>query len=124
MKRFVLVFIVIAAILCMAFSPTVTPSVTAAWTTICSETNIGKNARMQFKVHNTGSNPFTDCQVQSWVGPDAGDWMVVSIGWTTCQSLAAGAMTTWEINGSSHERLRVQAKSAAGTSSYCRPYGN
>lgn len=121
MKR---LFLALIAFMCVAFTPTPTASVTAAWTTICSESSIGRYARFQFKVHNTGANPFTDCQVQSWVGPADGDWVVISVGWAACQSLAAGAMTTWEIDGSSHERLRVQAKAAAGTSSYCRPYGN
>ena len=125
MRRFIITLLLIVSVMCMAFTPTITTSVTAAWTTICSEANIGRNARMQFKVHNTGTtNPFTDCQVQSWVGPAATDWVTISIGWTACQSLATGAMTTWEIDGSSHEKLRVQAKSAAGTSAYCRPYGN
>ena len=117
MRRFIITLIIIASTLCMAFTPTATTSVTAAWTTICDESGVGRNARMQFKVHNTGANPFTDCQVQSWVGPATTNWVTISIGWTACQTLAASAMTTWEIDGSSHERLRVQAKSAIGTSS-------
>jgi len=121
MKR---IFLALVAFMCVAFTPVTTASVTAAWTTLCEEDLAGSKPRMQFKVHNTGANPFTDCQVQSWVGPAATDWVTISSTWAACQSLAAGAMTTWEIDGSSHERLRVQAKSAAGTSAYCRPYGN
>jgi len=121
MKR---LFLILIAFTCVAFTPKTTTTVGAAWTTICEESLSGIKPRMQFRVHNTGANPFTDCQVQSWVGPATTDWLTISIAWTACQTLAAAGMTTWEIDGNSHERLRVQAKSAAGTSSYCRPYGN
>ena len=121
MKKF---FMLLAALIGFAFSPQTTPTITAAWTTICIEDQIGKESQIQFKVHNTGANPFTDCRVQSWVGPDSDDWVDISINWTACISLAADAMTTWEITGSSHEKLRVQVQSTLGTSAYCRPYGN
>lgn len=123
MKR---IFLAILALSLLAFTPTTTPVVGAAWTTLCDVPTTGSNSNVQFKVHNTGTtNPFTDCKVDTWVGPDIlTDWKTISINWTECISLAAGAMTVWEIAGNSHERIRVQAKSALGTSAYCRPAGN
>jgi hypothetical protein len=118
MKRFL---ILLAALVAFGFAPTTT-TVTAAWTTICEET-VGQYKNMQFKVHNTGANPFTDCVVQRWVGPLTTDWVALT-SWTACQTLAAGATTVLDIMGNSDEKLRVQAKSAVGTTSYCRPYGN
>lgn len=118
------VILILAALSLLAFTPKTTPTVGAAWTTVCDEPTAGPNGNMQFKVHNTGANPFTDCQVETWVGPALTDWKVISSSWTECETLAAGAKSVWEVAGSSHERIRVQVKSAAGTSAYCRPYGN
>ncbi len=113
----------ILAFVLVAFTPVTTTTVGAAWITLCEE-RVSQYQNVQFKVHNTGAtNPFTDCQVQTWIGPADTDWLTLAPTWTTCQSLVAGAFTTWEIMGSSHEKLRVQAKSAVGTSAYCRPYG-
>jgi hypothetical protein len=120
MKRSVLFLI---TLLLVAFTPVTTAVVGSDWTTLCEEP-VGLYQNIQFKVQNTGTtNPFTDCRVQSWVGPASTDWVTLSPAWTACQALAAGGVTIWEIAGSSHEKLRVQAKSAAGTSAYCRPYG-
>lgn len=123
MKRTILLA---AAILAMGFMPQSTPTVTAAWTTIC-ETRTSLYQHVQFKVTNTGgANPFTDCRVQVWAGPDSpstGDWETVLYPWKTCAALAAGEHAVVYFKDQSYERIRVQAKSAAGTSAYCRPYG-
>lgn len=120
MKRLLLVFLVIFLV---AWSPTTT-TVTSSWTTICDTERLGDTTNVQFKVHNTGANPFTDCRVRSWVGPDADDYKDIDIAWTECLTLAADASSIWEISGSSHEKIIVEAKAAAGTTAYCRPYGN
>jgi len=120
MKKLILIVLAFAM---LAGAPTTTV-VTAAWTTICDTGRIAQESNTQFKVHNVGANPFTDCRVQSWVGPLTTDWKDIDIDWTECLTLAADASSIWEIAGSSHEQIRVQAKSAAGTSAYCRPSGN
>jgi len=110
------------AIFC-AFAPTTTPAVTAAWTTLC-EAATETFPNITFSVANTGANPFTDCRVQAWSGPTATDWKDISTTWTECITLAAGSASLWSIAGNSYVRLRVQVKSAAGTSAYCKPSGD
>lgn len=107
----------------VAWSPTAT-TVTAAWTTVCEE-QVSGFTTVTFKIHNTGAtNAFTDCQVQTWVGPGVDDWALVTVTWsTTCSTLAKGAKTWFSLNEQSHEKIRVQVKSASGTTAYCRPYG-
>ena len=52
-----------------ALMPTTTASVTSDWTTIC-ELNVFTYANFGFRIRNTGAtNAFTDCRVQSFVGP-------------------------------------------------------
>jgi len=51
-------------------------------------------------------------------------WTNISFSWDDCKSLAIGASSSWAMAGSSHEKMRVQAKSALGTTSYCRAWGN
>jgi len=107
----------------IAWTPTTT-TVTSAWTTVCSERVTGAST-VTFKVHNTGAtNPFTACQVQTWIGPGDDDWALVTVTWsTTCSSLAAAGKTWFSLSGQSHEKLRVQVQSTVGTTAYCRPYG-
>lgn len=120
MKKLLLVLI---SLFIIAWTPT-TSTVTAAWTTICQE-RVTKTTTVTFKVHNTGAQPFTACKVQTWVGPAETDWADVTVSWSTaCTSLAANGMTWFSLEGQSHEKLRVQAQSTAGTTAYCRPYGN
>ncbi len=124
MKKLIFVILVVmSATFVLAYSPTTTV-VTAAWTKICDTGRLGQTTNVQFKVHNIGANPLTDCRVRSWVGPDATDYDDIDTGWFACISLAADGVTTWEIAGNSHEILIVEVKSAVGTSTYCRPYGN
>lgn len=113
------------AILILAWTPVTTSSIGTDWVTICEE-DVKGYSTVTFKVHNTGAtNPFTDCHVQTWVGPAATDWTDVSVTWSTaCASLAKGVMTWTTLDGEAHEKIRVQAKSTLGTSAYCRPYGN
>jgi hypothetical protein len=64
--------IFLAIILAAAWMPR-TETVSSAWTTIC-ENNVTKAKDVTFKIKNTGvANPFTDCRVQSWIGPAATD---------------------------------------------------
>jgi hypothetical protein len=99
-------------------------SVTASWTTVC-DLEVSSNRSVSFGLHNTGvTNALTACQVESQVGPTlATDWDVLDDSWTACKTLAAGGMTSWSINGN-FVRLRVRAKSAAGTSTHCRQQAN
>ncbi len=121
MKRILFLAIIVFT---MGFQPVTTDSVTSAWTTLC---NVGSDRidNLTFHVKNTGStNPFTDCKVQVFTGPLSTDWEDLDLAWTKCLTLAAGAKTTWAISGNSYLRLRVQAKSASGTSAYCKPTGD
>jgi hypothetical protein len=112
--------ILIALAFCLvAFTPQTTNTVGASWTTVCDATTNGVN-NLSFKVKNTGANPFTDCVVEVYVGPTDSDWYVFSNTWTQCKSLAAAGTTHWAISGMSEVKIRVRAKSAAGTSAYCR----
>lgn len=105
-----------------AFAPKTT-TVTATYVTIC-EADVRLKANAGFKVHNTGSTKLSGCVIETWVGPGENDWTTLS-SWVTCAALAAGAKTTWELAGNANEFLRVQAKTASGTTTtYCRPYGN
>lgn len=124
MKNLILAIIAMSALL-VGFSPvtTVVPG-TSTWTEICNTGRLGSNGNAQFKVHNVGANPFTDCRVRSWVGPDADDYKDIDIAWTECLTLAADASSIWEIAGNSHEIIIVEVKAAVATSAYCRPYGN
>ena len=106
----------------VAWAPVTTPVISGTWVTLCQET-VSTFQNVGFKVKNTGANPFTDCQVQVYVGPTTSDWKTYYT-WTKCKTLAAGGMATLEFAGNSNEQIRVQAKSTAGTSAYCRPYGN
>lgn len=116
-------FVIAAALFALAWKwDPQTTTVSAAWVTVCQATDIGAANNVSFKLHNTGANPLTDCRVQFWTGPGVNDWADVTTTWAT--DLAAGGKTSWEISGNSFERLRVQAQSAAGTTLYCRPYGN
>ncbi len=101
-----------------------TAAVTSAWTTIC-EMPTWNYSSIHFGIKNTGlTNPFTDCQVETWVGPNADDWVVISSSWTACKSLAPGVLTDWFSSGITYPtKMRVQVKSALGTSAYCRQYG-
>lgn len=99
-----------------------TTTVTSAWTTVC-DSNISGYTNVIFQVHNTGSNPFTDCRVLSWVGPAVGDWDVISIDWAACKALVAGEMSYWEISSTARNKLRVQVQSTVGTTCYCKTSG-
>jgi hypothetical protein len=122
MWKKLLLFII--PIFIIAWTPA-TSTVTTAWTTLCEERVTGSTT-VTFKVSNTGpTNPFTDCRVQTWMGPAAADWADVTVTWsTTCSTLAAAGNTWASLAEQSHEKLRVQAKSTSGTTAYCRPYGN
>lgn len=64
--------IFLAFILAAAYIPS-TETVTSAWTTIC-EHDVTKAKAITFKIKNSGTvNPFTDCRVQSWIGPTPTD---------------------------------------------------
>lgn len=115
--------LLILAFLIIAWTPT-TSTVTSAWTNICEE-RVTTTTTVTFKVHNTGAQPFTACKVQTWIGPGDADWADVTVSWSTaCASLAASGMTWFSLSGQSHEKLRVLAQSTAGTTAYCRAYGN
>lgn len=107
----------------LGFTPQTT-SVSSGWITIC-DANTSNYSNVTFHVHNTGStNPLTACRVQAFVGPDvATDWKDVTTTWAECNALAAGGNTYWSVSGSSFSKLRVQAQSTLGTTTYCRPFG-
>lgn len=108
----------------IAVEPVVSTTVTAAWTTICEDA-FGRYGNLSFGLKNTGAtNPLTDCRVQIYVGPTTADWIDYAPGWAACAVLAAGGMTTWEMAGNSFQKIRVQAKSAAGTTTHCRQNAN
>jgi len=120
MKRLLLILV---AFVILAWAPTTTTVTAAAdWITICQE-DVGRFTTVGFKLHNTGSNPLTDCRIQTWVGPSATDDWLDYYTWTTCKTLAKDAMTIFEMSGNCQEKMRVQVKSTAGTTMYCRPYG-
>ena len=126
MRKFAVAIVFLATLFLQGASPYVeTAAVTSAWTTIC-ELSTHQMTNVSFGVHNTGAtNPFTDCVVESWVGPDvAADWAVISSSWADCKSLAAGATTSWDISGIAYTRMRVRVKSTVGTSAYCRQAGS
>lgn len=123
MKTIRVLLALCAVLFVVGWTPTSGTSVTGAWTLVCSEEDVRLAKSVGFKVHNTGANAFTDCVVESWVGPASTDW-VTYYSWTSCKTLAAGASTFFELMGNVNERLRVRAKSAAGTTAACRPYGN
>lgn len=95
------------------------------WKTLCQVDKAQRYQNVAFLVKNTGGvNPFTDCQVQSYVGPTASDWTTISLTWAGCTSLAAGGSTYWTIAGNSHPKIRVQVKSAIGTNGHCQITAN
>jgi len=121
MKRILFLAVVVFT---MGFQPVVTDTVGTDWTTLC---DVGTSTipNVTFHVKNTGStNAFTDCKVQYFTGPLVTDWEDLDLTWTKCLTLATGARTTWAISGQSYLRLRVQAKSASGTSAYCKVTGD
>lgn len=69
--------------------------------------------RVTLTVRNSGANAITNCLVE-W-SPDNTNWEV----WdnTTFAALAAGAIKSIAIDGNSRRFLRVEAQSAAGSSS-------
>lgn len=74
MKRFSILILIVAGILSLGagWIPT-TDTVTASWTTIY-EHDVTRDKHITFKIKNTGvANPFTDCRVQSWIGPGTTD---------------------------------------------------
>jgi len=112
--------VLIVALLILGWTPTTT-TVASDWTLLCQE-SVGRFQTVGFKLHNTGANPLTDCVIETWVGPATTDWMSYYT-WTSCTTLAAGGKTVFEVMGNSNEKFRVRAKSAAGTTVSCRPYG-
>jgi len=120
-RKYTTLLLAILAILFLGFTPQTT-TVDASWKTVC-EQNASEYPNVTFHVHNTGlTNPFTACRVQVFIGPLATDWEDVTINWTACNSLAAGASSTWSITGSSYSKFRMQVQSTIGTTCYCRPY--
>lgn len=98
-------------------------TVTSSWTQLCVTSEASQYTNIQFRVKNTGINALTDCKIETWLGPTFDVWVTYDATWTDCQTLAAGTTAIWEISGSAHERLRVMAKSASGTTTYCKPQG-
>lgn len=94
------------------------------WQTACEMSLNGKFTNYTFEIKNTGANPFTDCQIQSYVGPTATDWALVSDTWVACDALAAGSSSGWALGGGSFRKLRLQVKATAGTNSYCQMTAN
>ena len=110
------------AVLLLGFTPQNT-TVSSGWITIC-DANVSNYSNLTFHVKNTGvTNPLTACRVQAFVGPPSADWKDVTTTWAECNSLATSAYTYWSVSGSSFSKLRVQAQSTLGTTTYCRPFG-
>ena len=91
-----------------------------AWTTVYEE---GANlySALTLKMKNTGAAALTDCRVQSFVGPADSDWMDLAA-WTVAQTLAAGALTSYDVDGV-HDVVRVQAKCGTSTTIYVNGHG-
>lgn len=125
MKRSIGFLVIILSICAFLFGATHTPTGTittgldGTWQTICELGHASRYPNIVFHVSNTGANPFTDCKVQTYKGPGAGDYTDYAAAWTACQSLVAAGSTEWEIAGAAKRKLRVQVKSTLGTDAYC-----
>ena len=99
-----------------------TATVTSAWATIGEAVTDGfKN--LSIKIKNTGAtNPLTDCDIQTYMGPTDADWH--SETWSAGASLAPGATARQTIVGNAEVRMRVRAKATSGTTTYCRIDGS
>lgn len=99
--------------------PTVTAAVGAGDTMGVIAKDAGGAGNAITTTEGMGSGSFAATALAG--GLDA--WATVSVSWTACALLTPGVATTRTITGESHEKLRVQAKSAVGTTSYCRAWG-
>lgn len=115
--------LVLWAGLALAVEPTKVATVGASWTTVCEDA-FGRYGNVSFLLHNTGSQALTACKVEVFVGPASTDWVAHPTAWAACASLGSGAKSPWTVSGNSFQKIRVQAQSTAGTTTFCRQNAN
>jgi len=69
----------------------------------------------------------TDVVGATWTGSTLEDgedvWVDITGTWTSCQTLAAGALDSWSLPNNPWGELRLQVKTATSTTAWCRPEG-
>lgn len=91
----------------------------STWKTVC-ETKLDGYMDFYVGIQNLGDNAASDCQVQTW---DGDSWEPAGTSIPGCASLAAGAEVLWpRTTMAPNNRLRVQMKSASGTTVGCALY--